>query len=73
MGSGVAFAAYWYSPLWTEEVILVGFSLYAIALVIVYAALRAIFVTALYVYANSGSLPPGFRPDYFEGVFALAG
>ena len=69
-GIGVTYAlGLGYCPPLSQEVVIVGFSVFIIALVILYAALYGIFVATLYAYAKSGQVPSGFQSAFFEGVF----
>jgi len=44
--------------------------LYLLILAVIGSALQGVFQTALYVYAESGSVPSGFDPDTIQAAFA---
>ncbi len=47
----------------------VGVIMFVILLVIVYAAMEGIFVTALYTYAKTGTVPSAFNKDLIQNAF----
>lgn len=49
--------------------VLVLFLLLVIVLAVVYSAMQGIFVTALYTYAKTGTVPSGFNPDLIKNAF----
>ena len=46
------------------------FLLVVVILAVVYSAMQGIFVTALYTYAKTGSVPSAFHPDLIQNAFA---
>ena len=51
-------------------VALVLFLILVVLLAVVYSAMQGIFVTALYTYAKTGSVPSAFNPDLIKNAFA---
>ncbi len=49
--------------------VLALFLLLVIILAVVYSAMQGIFVTALYMYAKTGTVPSGFNPDQIKNAF----
>jgi len=49
---------------------LVLFLLLVVILAVVYSAMQGIYVTALYTYAKTGSVPSAFDPDLIRNAFA---
>jgi len=46
------------------------FLLIVVILAVIYSAMQGIFVTALYTYAKTGTVPSAFHPDLIQNVFA---
>ncbi|MGA2917515.1 DUF6159 family protein [Methanoregula sp.] len=46
------------------------FLILVVLLAVVYYAMQGIFVTALYTYAKTGSVPSAFNPDLIQNAFA---
>ena len=46
------------------------FLLVVVILAVVYSAMQGIFVTALYTYAKTGSVPSAFHPELIQNAFA---
>ena len=46
------------------------FLLVIVILAVVYSAMQGIFVTALYTYAKTGSVPSAFHPELIQNAFA---
>ena len=51
---------------------LVLFLILVVILVVIAAAMQGIFVTALYIYARTGTIPSAFRRDLIQQAFAPA-
>ena len=45
------------------------FLLFVVILAVVYSAMQGIFVTALYTYAKTGTVPTAFNPDLIRNAF----
>jgi hypothetical protein len=46
------------------------FLIFIVILAVIYSAMQGIFVTALYAYAKTGSVPPAFNRDLIQNAFA---
>jgi hypothetical protein len=50
--------------------VLALFLIFIVLLAVIYSAMQGIFVTALYTYAKTGSVPTLFNPDLIQNAFA---
>jgi hypothetical protein len=48
---------------------LVLFIILIVVLAVIYSAMQGIYVTALYTYAKTGTVPSGFHPDLIQNAF----
>jgi hypothetical protein len=45
------------------------FLIFIVILAVIYSAMQGIFVTALYTYARTGTVPSAFNRDLIENAF----